>query len=510
LPGVRLTGKLAALGAALVLAATPAVPAAADTAPAAMFGSDDVGFVDGSDEAGRVARVADMVDYVSPKKPILRLDIFWDTVQACAACGFDWTRLDPVVDAAAAQGVRVLLILDYAAPWANGNQNPRFFPTDDAAWAAFVTAAVSHFTPKVQAYEVWNEPNNAGFGSYGDNSLAVRAGRYWQLVKIAYGRVHAGCPACVVLAGGSGGGDSYTDAAGHVQNDNEGRDWLEWAYQHGYGSSFDAVATHPYPDWGGGHLPSYAKLSCTDYTWYRYWSGFGPDDPTCGELAAIRAVMVQYGDAAKKIWATEFGFPTSGSRLPQSAEHVRDALEEGVRLWRSRPYTGPLFVYAFQDTQKSLPLCANPNEGECHFGLRDADGNPKEPIYSDVRAALRGDEWLPSLSPGRSMFRGTALKAYGGRFWLWLQGDGNLVLYDTGNGTSKVLWKRDTLRAYRLTNQHDGNLALYDQADTLLWSTGTGGKGDSTLWMQEDGNLVLYAHLPAPAKATWASNTVSA
>jgi hypothetical protein len=262
---------------ATILAATTALmvlTAPASAASTNTFDSADVGFIDGSDPAGRTDRVADMVSYLGGKKPIIRMDIFWNDVQACATCAFDWSRLDATVGAAAAQGARVLLILDYSATWANGGLDGRYFPTDDAAWGAFVTAAAGHFGDQVQAYEVWNEPNNAGFGSYGDNSVDVRAGRYWQLVKIAYQRVHAGCPGCVVLAGGSGGGDAYYDSANHLHNDNEPSDWLAWAYQHGYGSYFDAVATHPYPDWGGGHLPSYSKLNCTDYTWYRSWSGF--------------------------------------------------------------------------------------------------------------------------------------------------------------------------------------------------------------------------------------------
>ena len=483
--------------------------AAADPVPIPdpyVFTSADVGFIDGSDPAGRAGRIADMDAYVGAKKPIIRIDLFWDQVQPCATCTPNWTALDAMVDAAYTQGVRVLLILDYAVPWANGGRASNYLPTDDGAWAAIVSQAVAHFGPKVQAYEVWNEPNISAFGNYGDNSVDVRARRYWELTRIAYQQVKAGCPGCVVLAGGSAGGDAYT-VNNRIYNDNEARDWLEWAYQHGFGGYFDAVAYHPYPDWGGGHLPSYAKIPC-DRDWYRFWSGFGPDDPACGGLAALRDVMVRHGDAAKKIWATEFGFPSVGSRQPQSPEHVRDALEEGVRMWRSRPYTGPLFVYSFQDTEKGLPLCADPNEGECHFGLRDNDGNPKEPMYSDVRAALSGDTWLAALSPGRSLFRGAAMKSNDGRFTLWMQADGNLVLYDVRTGTPRAIWVQGNQRAYRLSNQHDGNLVLYDQADNALWASGTSGKGDSTLWMQDDGNLVLYAHNPAPPRPTWASNTV--
>ena len=505
--GARFTIAVLTVG---VLVGGDGPPADADPAPIPdpyAFTSADVGFIDGGDAAGAPARIAAMDEYAGNKKPIVRIDLFWDDVQPCATCVPQWQRLDALVNAANQQGMRVLLILDYSVSWANGGRDGRYFPSDDGAWAGIVDATVGHFGAKVQAYEVWNEPNIATFGNYGDNSVDVRAGRYWELVRIAYQRVHAGCSGCVVLAGGSAVGDVY-ESGGLVQDDNEARDWLEWAYQHGLRDFFDAVAYHPYPDWGGGHLPSYAKTPCANGNWYRFWSGFGPDDPECGGLAALRDVMIRYGDATKQIWATEFGFPTSGSRQPQSPEHVRDAIEEGIRLWRSRSYTGPMFLYSFQDTPRSLPLCQEePTNGECHFGLRDADGNPKEPMYSDVRTALAGDVWSASLAPGRSLFRGSALRSNDGRYWLWLQNDGNLVLYQVTPTGNVALWTQGALRGYRLSNQHDGNLVLYGYDDKVLWSSGTYGKGDSTLWMQEDGNLVLYAHLPAPPKPIWASNT---
>lgn len=502
-PAVTMIIAAAGLGPSPAGAAAARVP----IADPYVFTSADVGFVDGADPAGAPDRLAAMDEYVGDKKPIVRIDLFWDQVQPCATCPLTWTRLDSLVNTAHDRGMRVLLILDYGVSWANGGREPRWFPTDDAAWAGIVDAAVAHFGDKVQAYEVWNEPNISAFGNHGDNSVDVRAKRYWELVEIAYQRIHARCADCVVLAGASAFGDDYA-AGGKLHNDNEASDWLEWAYTHGKGRFFDAVTYHPYADHGGGHLPSYAPTPC-DVNWVRWWSMFGPDDPKCGGLAALREVMVRHGDAAKKIWATEFGFPTSGSRVPVSRDHVRDALEEGVRMWRSRSYTGPLFLYSFQDATRIHPNCVeNPADGECNFGLRDADGRPKEPMYSDLRPVLMGNTWLPSLSPGRSLFRESALRSSDGRFYLWLQRDGHLVLYQVRTGGNRALWSRGGGRAYRLANQHDGNLVLYDHSGTALWSSGTYGKGDSTLWMQEDGNLVLYPHAPLPIRASWASNTV--
>lgn len=474
----------------------PAVTADPTRAPDPhTFTSADVGFIDGGDPAGRPGRVAEMDAYLGDKKPIVRLDMFWNDVQPNRGTPPNWKILDDHVNAAYQQGARVLLILDYSATWANGGRDPSYFPTDDAAWAEIVSQAVAHFGPKVQAYEVWNEPNIARFGNYGDNSVNVRAKRYWELVKIAYQRVRAGCPQCVVLAGASAVGDVREDADGYLHNDNEARDWLEWAYQHEMGGYLDAVAYHPYPDFGGGNLPSFAQDPCTGTrSWYRFWSGFGPDDPECGGLAALREVMIRYGHADKKIWATEFGFPSDGWRQPQSAERVRDGLEEGIRMWRSRPYTGPLFIYSFQDIETGHPACvANPHDSECHFGLRDNEGDPKEPMYSDVRTALIGDDWLPTLAPGRSLFRGAAMRSANGEFTLWMQADGNLVLYDLRSGQPAATWVRGGLRGYRLTNQRDGNLVLYDHANRALWASNTWGAGEAVLRLRDDGNLAFRA-----------------
>ncbi|MEU4624869.1 hypothetical protein AB0G04_33470 [Actinoplanes sp. NPDC023801] len=487
--------------------AGPAASAAAVPDPY-VFTSADVGFSDGSTEKSRPERVAAMDEYVGDKKPIIRLDLQWDKVEETEGV-YDWTKLDDTVDVAYAQGVRVLLILDYTPRWANGGKGPQWLPLDDADWINIVRKTVEHFGPKVQAYEIGNEPNYTRYASFGDNRPETRMQRYWKMVEVAYPVIDQACPDCVVLAGGSGGGDHH-EIDGVIHNDNEARDWLEYGYRTGQARFMDALAYHPYADHGGGNLPSYAKDPCHGTTaWYRYWSGYGPDDPACGGLAALRDIMVRNGDGHKKIWGTEFGYPSAGWREPQTRERVRDALEEGVRMWRSRPYTGPLFIYSFQDTEKGHEQCVdNPLNGECHFGLRDNEGRPKEPMYSDVRAALIGENWLPALAPGRSLFRGAALKSANGQYTLWMQADGNLVLYDVRTGTPKVLWGQGQQKAYRLANQHDGNLVLYDHSDRVLWASGTDRRGDSTLRLQDDGALLLQ---PAgQTEPSWSANDLFA
>lgn len=366
-------GLAAAVTVAVAGIAAVTVPASADPVPHS-FGSADVGFAEGSATAGLVDRLDTMDEYVGAKKPILRLDLDWWKAQDCAACPPNFDHLRPIVDAANARGLPVLLILAYSPPWATGGRGDKFFPTDDAAWRRIVDATVAEFQGKVQAYEVWNEPNNKSMGNYGDGTVGPRRLRYWQLARIAHDRVHAACADCVVLAGASGVGDAISES----RNDNESAQWLDWAYRNGFRDSFDAVTHHPYPAWNNGRSPS--RPECVT----RWWNMFGPPDAKCGELAAVRAVMVGNGDSAKKIWGTEFGYPTAGSGITKLTPAViRDHLVEGIRMWQKLDYAGPLFVYSFRDS-----TACGTTSPECHFGLTTAAGVAKQPAYNDVAAAL--------------------------------------------------------------------------------------------------------------------------
>jgi polysaccharide biosynthesis protein PslG len=474
-----------AAGAETAARATTAAPAT--TAAADAYDSSDIGFAEGAQpHAGGLERRLDgIASYVPGEAPFIRVDLNWWYVEPCKGCALQWDRLDAVVDGAAARGMRVLLILGYAPPWANGGHtNDTWFPTNDADWASIVDRTVQHFGDKVQVYEVWNEPNNEWFGKYDGD----RRARYWQLVRLAHQRIKQSCADCVVLAGASGGGTPSSDG----NNEYESAAWLDWAYANGYGRYFDAVAHHPYPAWNSGKGP--AEPECRN----RWWNMFGPpgETPPCGELAYVHSIMAKHGDTSKKIWATEWGYPTSGSPRPVPLETVRDFMVEGVAMWRALPYAGPLFLYSYRDA------CGDAGDPECNFGVVREDFTPKEPLFTDLAATLT-DTWRPSLLTEQRMRRRSSLLSRDGRFQLWLQEDGNLVLYRRDGGAS--LWATGTSDGVTLINQDDGNLVLYRADGRPVWSSGTYGNGPSTLWMQEDGNLVLYRD--RDGKPTWSSGT---
>ena len=121
-------------------------------------------------------------------------------------------------------------------------------------------------------------------------------------------------------------------------------------------------------------------------------------------------------------------------------------------------------------------------------GLASATVNVNAPVSPKAPAApsntLQSGQWLEA---------GKHLQSPNGRFRLYVQTDGNLVLYDEAQN-HKALWATATngKPSVRATMQTDGNLVLYS-GSTGVWSSKTNGWNGARLVVQDDGNLVIYA-----------------
>jgi uncharacterized protein YkwD len=85
-----------------------------------------------------------------------------------------------------------------------------------------------------------------------------------------------------------------------------------------------------------------------------------------------------------------------------------------------------------------------------------------------------------------------------GQYVLVMQADGNLVEY--GNGHA-MWWTGTNGPGIYAVLQTDGNLVVYSDSRQPLWSSQTWGRGNSTLTLQGDGNLVITA----ASGVTWAN-----
>jgi len=110
-----------------------------------------------------------------------------------------------------------------------------------------------------------------------------------------------------------------------------------------------------------------------------------------------------------------------------------------------------------------------------------------------------------SLYKGQTLVKGDYRRSNNGVFQLYMQHDGNLVLYCDG---SRVNWASNTNGTAikgGLYFHHDGNLVIYSFNGKPVWASHTDHTDAHELRVQDDGNLVLYGY----GKVHWASDTVS-
>jgi hypothetical protein len=288
----------------------------------------------------------------------LRIDINWAEIQNDGPLKYDWSPIDRVVKAATAQRMHVLGGIDYTPWWARPKGTTSMYGPDPVTYAAFAAIAASHYARLgVHAFEIWNEPNMTAFWQPTPNP-----GAYAALLKTAYVAIKGVDPAATVVTGG-------TAPAPTSGGDVSPIDFLNGIYAAGGGRFFDALGDHPYtwPIIPGERRP--------DSAWYQMYG----TDPS------LRSVMTANGDAAKKIWVTEFGAPTDGP----TGSHVSGAqqakmLTKAYKLFAGYPWAGPLFFFQGRD------LGADTGTDQDFFGLTRFDFSPKPAFiaYAAVRRAV--------------------------------------------------------------------------------------------------------------------------
>ena len=169
------------------------------------------------------------------------------------------------------------------------------------------------------AYEVWNEPNSILFWATG--AQGPDAELYTQLLKTAYSTHQGADPGATVIGGVLVGLVSF----GSLTVDPVV--FLERMYAAGAAGNMDALSFHPY------------------HYGLKFSAGRGVPDSALTQLDRMRGLMAANGDGGKKIWATEYGQPTSSVDEAEQADYLRDFLT----TWRTLPYAGPAFIYTLRD-----------------------------------------------------------------------------------------------------------------------------------------------------------------
>ncbi len=281
----------------------------------------------------------------------IRLSIPWANVEYTQS-QLNWSPVDRVIDAAKAKKMSILGIIAYTPPWATApvNQPINTRPASPALFGQFAGKAAARYKGKIDAYEIWNEPNGAMF--YGPTP---DANGYTQLLKAAYPAIKAADSSVTVLGGALGAVEEAPGMQNPVTFTNQ-------MYAAGAAGYFDAFSYHPY-----------------QYS-LKFADGVYVDHSPARQVKDIRAAMVANGDGNKKIWASEIGVPTAyASEAAQS-----EIITSFITKWRELPYAGPIYLYQLRDQQTGS------SDPEMTFGLLRSDWSPK-PVMLDVVLLLNAN-----------------------------------------------------------------------------------------------------------------------
>jgi len=245
--------------------------------------------------------------------------------------------LDNVMKAARAEDMKLVVRVDGTPDWAGGK--PSKANTD--AVEDFYAAMAAHGRGTVVGYEILNEPNLPFEWGGAPNPAG-----YANFVKAAYRGVKKGDASALVIAGG------LSPATGGAGGTVEDLDFLRGMYAAGVRGSMDALAVHNY---GGNMEPERDPGDCG----------------ICFRRAEIyRQVMVEQGDSATPIWATEFGWLLDPGRNMGQYDWMRvSADKQADYVVRSYKYARANWPWMTGMLLSNLDASTSPYHTDEHNGM---------------------------------------------------------------------------------------------------------------------------------------------
>jgi hypothetical protein len=184
----------------------------------------------------------------------------------------------------------------------------------------------ARYAGRVEAWQIWNEPNYVGWWPAGPN-----AAQYVPLLEAAYPAVKRGDPNALVVMGGL----SLNDYD-YLEQEYQAADAID--PQHPLGEYFDVMATH-----------AYAHNNPPETVAYR--SDGRMTKQSFQAYSEIRNTMLAHGDD-KPQWLTEIGWAhASGPSawVVDSDETAADYLTRAYDLLQNAPYVKVAFWYNLRD-----------------------------------------------------------------------------------------------------------------------------------------------------------------
>ncbi len=311
---------------------------------------------------------------------LVRQHFYWNAIEP-RRNEFAWTRWDRLVDTASASGLELVAVLDTSPEWARSEMDRPVVtapPADVNDYARFVAAFVTRYGERVRHIQIWDNPNVHPFwGRRNADPLDYAA-----LLRAGATSARAVDPRVRILAAGLApngelirGHPDYSDVL-----------FLRGLYQAGAREDFDIVAVKPYGMWSG---PEDRRVDKDVFNFSR--------------AILLREEMLAYGDAAKPVWAVEFGWnalPADWRGAPSpwgtDTEAVQSArLADAVARARSEWAWMPVLIA--QTFQPNAPA-DDPLWG---FALVDKNLQPR-PLFDALTRAIAAPVQPATFDWGRA------------------------------------------------------------------------------------------------------------
>jgi hypothetical protein len=219
--------------------------------------------------------------------------VSWQDVEGAGKGQYDWTNLDRIVGQAEQHGLKLIVRVsqDPDRPFWAGNP-----PENAGHFADFLKAMASRYKGRIQAYQVWNEPNLAR--EWGGRRPDPAG--YTGLLKKAYSAIKGADPKATVITAGMAPTGTDTEIA---MPDVKFYDQMYEAMKGNSDGYFDMLGVHAAgfaappeisPDQTAANKPKYGGE--------RFFAFRHVED--------VRKIMEKYGDKNKRVAVLEFGWTT--------------------------------------------------------------------------------------------------------------------------------------------------------------------------------------------------------
>jgi hypothetical protein len=249
----------------------------------------------------------------------------WRDIEGQGQGKYDWSTADRIVRQVGEFGLKLIVRVDHAPEWAGPP------PGNVDHFSAFLSAMASRYKGRIHAYQVWNEPNLSR--EWGNK--APNAAEYTQMLKRAYQVIKAADPNARVITAGMA---PTTELSQRAVPDTR---FIQSMYEAGAKPYFDMLGAHGAgykapPEMDPGQV-------ATDPNYYNVGDVNCPG-PACRiycfrHVEDVRQIMVNNGDASKKVVVLEFGWTRDErTNSPYYWHRVADQFVQGDYMVRAYKY----------------------------------------------------------------------------------------------------------------------------------------------------------------------------